>query len=169
MPLTISRGTPIVWGQTGALSVTHVLSINGLADGSARMGQYADLGAEHAEEFEVYLMIKTGTAPTAGNTVDLYLVCTNDLSNWPGKVTGSDASYTLGTSDANLRQCGMPASCLVATNDANTTLIQSPTLWVPKGRYVTPILDNNLGQAIVSEGTASNNPTKVILIPRNLG
>ena len=168
MSLEISRGTAIIWGEAGASGVTHTLTVDALANGAARMGAYADLGASHAEEYEVYLYVETGTAPTAGNTVDVYLVTTNDTSNWPGKVTGSDAAYTLGTADANLRQAGMPVVSLIATNDGNTVLKQAPVIWRPRGRYVTPIIDNNLGQAIRDETTATDNDTRIIIIPRNI-
>ncbi len=168
MAFEISRGTPIVWGEAGASGVTHTLSVNNLASGAAQMGDYVDLGASHAEEYEVYLYVETGSAPTAGNTVDVYFMVTNDLSNWPAKVTGSNAAYTLGTADANLRQAGMPVISLVATNDANTVLRQPPVIFKPKGRYVVPIIDNNLGFAIRNEGSPVDNGTRVILVPRNI-
>lgn len=168
MAFEISRGTPIIWGQPGASGVTHDLSVDGLANGAARMGEYADLGASHAEEYEVYLYVETGTAPTAGNTIDVYLICSNDTTNFPAKVTGIDAAYTLGTADANLRQAGMPLISLIATNDANTILRQPPVIWRPKGRYIIPIIDNNLGQAIRDETTATDNDTRIILVPRNI-
>ena len=44
-------------------------------------------------------------------------------------------------------------------------LIQAPVVWRPIGRYVAPIVDNNLGQAIRDEATATNNGSRVILIP----
>jgi hypothetical protein len=81
-------------------------------------------------------------------------------------VTGSDAAYTLGTSDANLRQVGTPVVSLVATADANTVLGQVPSIWRPRGRYVAPIIDNNLGQAFRDETTATDNGTRLILVPR---
>lgn len=168
MSLEISRGTSIIWGQPGASGVTKDLTTDGLANASARMGVFADLGASHAEEYEVYLVVETGTAPTAGNTVDLYLVSSNDSANWPAKVTGADAAYTLGTADANLRQAGMPVVSLIATADANTVLRQAPVIWRPRGRYVAPILDNNLGVALRDETTAIDNDTRIILIPRNI-
>ena len=167
MSFEVSRGTSIIWGEAGASGVTHTLSVDGLANGSARMGVYADLGASHAEEYEVYLVVETGTSPTAGNTADLYLVASNDTSNWPAKVTGADAAYTLGTADANLKQASIVTS-LVATADANTVQRQAPVIWRPRGRYVTPIIDNNLGQAFRDETTATDNGTRIILIPRNI-
>lgn len=162
----IEQGTPIIWGVSGASGVTHALSVDGLANATARMGAAADLGAYWDDEYLVYLIGETGTAPTAGNTLDLYLVCSYNNTTWPAKVTGSDGVYTLGTSDANLRQAGPPVVCLIATNDGTTTLVQAPVIWRPTGRYVAPILDNNLGQALRDETTATDNDTRVILVPR---
>jgi hypothetical protein len=161
----VSQGAAIVWGEAGASGVTHTLSLDALADGAARQGASADLTSDWDRDYAVYLVAETGTAPTAGNVVDLYLVSSHNGTDWPAKVTGSDAAYTLGTSDANLRQAGAPVVSLFATNDANTVLRQAPVVWRPAGRYVAPIVDNNLGQAIRDETTATNNDSRVILIP----
>jgi hypothetical protein len=162
----ITQGTAIVWGEAGASGVTATLSLDGLASGAARQGASVDLGANFADEYIVELRVETGTAPTAGNTAELYLLSSTDNSNWPAKVTGSDAAYTLGTSDANLRQAGPPVVTLVATNDGNTVLIQNQSIWRPRGRYVSPIVDNNLGVAFRDETTATDNGSRVILTPR---
>ena len=162
----IAQGTAIVWGEAGASGVTATLSLDALANGAARQGASVDLGANFADEYIVELRVETGTAPTAGNTAELYLVSSTDNSNWPAKVTGSDAAYTLGTNDANLRQAGPPVATLVATNDGNTVLIQAQSIWRPRGRYVAPIVDNNLGQAFRDETTATDNGSRVILTPR---
>jgi len=161
-----TQGTAIIWGEAGASGVTATLSVDALANGSARQGASVDLGANFADEYLVYLQVETGTAPTAGLTVEVYLLSSWDNTNWPAKVTGSDGAYTLGTSDANLRQAGPPVITLIATNDTDTVLTQAPVIWRPRGRYVAPILDNNLGQAIRDEATASNNGTRIILVPR---
>lgn len=159
-----TQGTAIIWGEAGASGVTHTLSLDALANGAARMGASADLGANFASQYALYILCETGTAPTAGNTIDVYLIFSYNNSTWPAKVTGSDASYTLGTNDANLRQAGTPYS-LIATNDANTVLVQAPYIITPRGRYVVPIYDNNLGQAVRDEATATNNDSRVILVP----
>ena len=164
--IEVTQGTAIVWGEAGASGVTATLSLDALANGAARMGAAVDLGANFADEYIVELRVETGTAPTAGNTVELYLVSSTDNSNWPAKVTGSDAAYTLGTNDANLRQAGQPVATLVATNDGNTVLTQNQSIWRPRGRYVVPIVDNNLGQAFRDETTATDNGSRVILTPR---
>jgi len=162
----ITQGTAVVWGEAGASGVTATLSLDALANGAARQGASVDLGANFADEYIVELRVETGTAPTAGNTVELYLLSSTDNTNWPAKVTGSDGAYTLGTSDANLRQAGPPVATLIATNDGNTVLIQNQSIWRPRGRYVVPIVDNNLGQAFRDETTATDNGSRVILTPR---
>lgn len=163
-----TQGTAIVWGEAGASGVTATLSLDALANGAARMGAAVDLGANFADEYIVELRVETGTAPTAGNTAELYLISSTDNTNWPAKVTGSDAAYTLGTSDANLRQAGSPVVTLIATNDGNTVLIQNQSIWRPRGRYVVPIVDNNLGVAFRDEATNTNNDSRVILTPRRI-
>lgn len=164
--IEVTQGTAIVWGEAGASGVTATLSLDALANGAARMGAAVDLGVNFADEYIIELRVETGTAPTAGNTVELYLLSSTDNSNWPAKVTGSDGAYTLGTSDANLRQAGSPVVTLIATNDGNTVLIQYQSIWRPRGRYVVPIVDNNLGQAFRDETTATDNGSRVILTPR---
>ena len=96
----------------------------------------------------------------------LFRSYSHDNTNWPAKMTGSNGSYTLGTSDANLRQIGPPAVSLVVTNDANTLLIQASSIVRPRGRYVAPLVDNNSGQGTRNQATASNNLSRVYLIPR---
>lgn len=164
-----TQGTPVIWGEAGAtgisLTVTKTLSLDALADGSARMGASADLGANWNREYIVILIIETGTAPTAGSTVDLYFACSHDNVNWPGGVTGSDGAWPGdGNEDEWSKQLEHVVS-LVATNDANTVQMQSPVIWRPKGRYVAPVVDNNLGQAIRDEATATNNDSRVVLVP----
>lgn len=162
-------GTAIVWGEAGASGVTHTLSFDALADGTARMGAVADLGATWDEEYSVMLVIETGTAPTAGNRVDLYLPCTHSTSYYPGGVTGSDGAWPEDSNeDEWALQLGAPVCSLLATNDGNTVQVQAPVIWRPAGRYVVPVVDNNLGQAIRDEATATNNDSRVILVPRRL-
>jgi hypothetical protein len=162
----VTQGTAIIWGESGATGVTAVCSLDALANGAAQQGASVDLGANFADEYLVYFSVETGTAPTAGTTAEAYLVSSYDNTLWPAKVTGSNGAYTLGTSDANLRQAGPPVVSLVATNDGNTVLTQAPSIWRPRGRYVTCIIDNNLGQAFRDETTATDNGSRLILVPR---
>ena len=168
LPDTIKTvpGTPIIWGEAGASGVTHTLSLDALADGVARMGAVADLGTSWDMDYSVMLVVETGTAPTAGNSVDLYLPCTHSASYYPGGVSGSDGAWPADSNeDEWALQLGAPACSLLATNDGNVTQVQAPVLWRPSGRYVVPVVDNNLGQAFRDQATASNNTSRVILIP----
>lgn len=164
-----TQGTAIVWGESGASGVTRTLSLDALADGSARMGQAADLGADFEDEYILEARFETGTAPTAGNSVDVYLAWSTDNSNWPAGVTGSDAAWPAdGNEDEWAAQLGWPAIRLIATNDGNVVQPQNPVIVRAVARYVTVVVDNNLGQALRDEATATNNDSRVILTPRRV-
>lgn len=163
---TQELGTAVVWGEAGASGVTKTLSLDALADGSARMGASADLGAAWDQEYLVQLIVETGTGPTAGTRADLYLACSMDNSTWPAGVSGSDAAWPSdGNEDEWAVQLGWPVTSLIATNDGNTVQVQQPVIWRPRGRYVVPVVDNNLGQAFRDETTATDNDSRVILRP----
>lgn len=156
-------GTSVVWGEASGSGVTKTMSFDALADAAGRMGASADLGATWDEEYLLEFRVETGTAPTAGKTAELYLAFSIDNSNWPGKVTGSDAAYPTTVAD-NKKQLGIPY-VLVATADGTTVLKQKPWIIRPAGRYVVPVVVNLLGQAFRDEATASNNDSRVILTP----
>jgi hypothetical protein len=161
-----SQGTAIVWGEAGASGVTATLSFDALANGSARMGAAVDLGSNWRREYLAILQVETGTAPTAGLTAELYLASSHDNSTWPGGVTGSDGAWPSdGNEDEWSPQLGNPVSVLVATNDGNVIQTQNAVIWRATGRYVAPVVDNNLGQAFRDETTATDNGSRVILIP----
>ena len=162
-------GTAVIWGEAGASGVTHTLTFEALASGAARMGAVADLGTPAEDEYLVMLIIETGTAPTAGGTVDLYLGCSDSTARYPGGLTGSDAAWPGdGDEDQWAKQLGPPVVQLVATNDGNTVQIQNAVIWRPSGRYVIPVVDNNMDQAVRDEATATDNDSRVILVPRRL-
>lgn len=161
-------GTPIIWGEAGAtggsLTVTNTLSLDALANGSGRMGAAVDLGADWDGLYLLQLIVETGTAPTVGLTAECYLAWSHDNTNWPGKVTGSDAAYPTTVAD-NKRQLSFPATVLIATADANTVLKQEAVLIPAKARYVAPVVVNLLGVSFRDEATATNNDSRVVLTP----
>lgn len=157
-------GTPVVWGEAGGAGVTNTLSLDALANAAGRMGAAVDLGAQYEQDFQVFFWVESGTAPVAGVTAELYLACSHDNTNWPGKVTGADAAYPA-TVAANKLQLGPPVVVLIATADGNTVLRQQPALWTPPARYVCPVVVNLLGQAFRDQATAANNLSRVILVP----
>lgn len=165
----IEQGTAVIWGEAGATGVTLTLSLDALAAGSARMGAVADLGAQFDEEYLVMLIIETGTAPTAGTSVDLYFACADSTSRYPAGVSGSDNAWPAdGEEDEWAKQLGVPVVTLYATADANTIQVQNPVIWRPTGRYVVPVVDNNMSQAVRDETTATDNDSRVILVPRRM-
>jgi hypothetical protein len=164
-----TSGTPIVWGETGGtlmgLAVTHALGIDALANAAGRNGVFADLGADWEEEYSVWILAETGTAPTAGNQVEVYFSESHTSSVFAGKATGTNAAYSSTPSVAsNKLQLGLPF-CLVATADANTQQIQNAGKYRPGARYVAPVFINSLGQAIRDQATASSNLSGIILMP----
>lgn len=165
-----SQGTPIVWGQAGAvlmgLTVTHNMSLDALANGAGRNGVFANLGADFEQAYAVYILAETGTAPTAGNVVEVYFAPSHATTSFPGKATGTDAAYSSTPSVAtNKLQIGGNPFVLVATADANTELIQFAGIYYPPSQYVAPVYINGLGQALRDEATASNNTSGIVLVP----
>lgn len=170
MPATYSMGmqlgTPVIWGQPSASGVTKDLTLDALASTKARMGVYADLGATWQRLYLVVFHVETGTAPTAGLTADLYFACTPDTAiGWPGGVDGTDAAYKNGEELEWLKQLDRPVVQLKATNDGNTVQKQNPVIWIPKGRYVAPVVYDGLGVAFRDEATDTDNGSRVYLYP----
>ena len=167
------HGTAVIWGEAGAtgisLTVTNTLTFEALAAGSGRMGVKEDLGAVWDVEYYVQLIIESGTAPTAGGTVELYMANSFQDANYPGGVSGADAAWPAdGNEDEWRKQLGAPVVILSATNDADTVQVQEPVIWRPAGRWVVPVVDNNMDQAVRDEATATNNDSRVVLVPRQL-
>jgi hypothetical protein len=159
-------GTAVIWGESGASGVTKTLTFEALAAGSARMGASADLGAAWDQDYYVQLIIESGSAPTAGGAIDLYIACSYDNSTWPAGVSGSDGAWPSdGNEDEWAKQLGRPVCSLIATNDGTAIQVQQPVIWRPRGRYVAPVVDNNWDQAVRDEATATNNDSRVILVP----
>ncbi len=165
-------GTPIVWGEAssttvaGGYTTTLTMGMDALADGSARMGAEADLGADHAEEYLVQGAFESGTAPTAGLAFDYFLAWSGDGTNYPAGVTGSDGAWPAdGNEDEWKLQLNAPVTSVVATNDGTAIQIQNAVRVKAKGRYVVVVADNNLGQALRDEATASNNGSGLVMWP----
>lgn len=136
------------------------MSLDALASGSAWQGAYADLGALFDRWHSLKCSVESGTAPTAGGIVSVYLVWSYDFTRFAGGVTGSDGSFTA----ANVSQLGIPYT-LPALNSANAEQISNSWLIRPKARYVAPVLLNSWDQAIRNQATNSNNLSRIVLTP----
>jgi hypothetical protein len=164
----LTAGTPIVFGEDSGtilgLTVTHTLAVDALAAGAGRMSDSADLD-NGSGQLPVLLMVQvaveTGTAPTAGTVVPVYLAFANSTSHFPAAITGTDGAFTV----ANRNQLGVPASILVAYATGTVTQKQQPSMVLVKGRYLAVVLINDMNQAVRDEATASNNETGVVVTP----
>lgn len=150
-------GTPVVWADSADYAGdggtrTHQIDLTGVADGAARQGAKADLGATRAKRFAVTLCVEMAVAPVAGKTVALYWAASPHATAGtmnPGGCSGADAAYT-GTTGGTLDESLPPIQFignLILTPDADPVLqIQDFTLF-PLHRYGMPVVDNNGGQA----------------------
>jgi len=166
-----SDGTPVVWADTTDYSSTvsgytrtHQLNIENVVTGAARQGAKADLGATRARLYAVRVGIEWGTAPTAGNVVEIYwsgsVSATAGTGNSAG-ASGTDLAYKA-TEEAEWLKQAMLLGSLVATNDgAGTTQIQTVGYFTPPHRYGMPIVYNTSGQTF--DGDAANH--FVALVP----
>ncbi len=158
-----SQGTAIIWGQPSASGVTHNLTFDNLAAAAGRQGVYADLGAEWDDEYAVIFAAESGTAPTAGGLAELYLAAAHATSGyWPQDVDGTDKAYTV----AYKAQLGAPVVLLSAINVGNVLQVGPATIWRPPARYVTAVVINNWSQNFRDETTATDNDSRVIIVPR---
>lgn len=165
----IAQGTEIVWGTSGGAGITSGKNIllDNLASGAAREGVYADLGATFSEWYRLWIVIETGTAPAAERQIDVHLNWSYDGTNWSGGGTGTDAAFTLGTNDVNLRNIngGSISGLLQPGAAGNTTFRSGPFDVLARGRYVSPIVVNRMDVAIRNQTTDSDNTSRIILVP----
>jgi len=141
------QGTLLQWIGSGGDSAITLAS---LANGSARMGVYDDLGATWDQDMAARLVCEFASAPTAGESVEAYLAFSHNNSVWPAGVSGSDAAWPAdGNEDEWKKQLGPPVCWLITTNDSNGTVQIGPWhRFRPNARYTAPVVDNNSGVAL---------------------
>lgn len=163
-------GTAVILGDASAttnFAVTKTLTLNALASGAARMSDYINFGEDWTEEWACAVLIETGTAPTAGTTVDVHIGYSTLNNLFPGGCTGSDGVFQSGNEAAFLKRLGRPINQFIATASTNTLGFQNFRFFRPMAQYGVVVAYNQLGQAIRNQGTASNNLSRIILCPRN--
>lgn len=167
---TLEMGTPVCWADTSdynsgnsGITRTHQIDLTSLADGAARQGAKADLGANRAPAYAVKVCIEMDVAPTAGRCVEVYWSSSYSATAATGNdggssVTGADAAWVPGGGaeadiDEFKRQLIL-IGIVVLTADAASTyqvaLINSA--FCPPTRYGQVIVKNDGGQAF--EGDA---------------
>lgn len=159
----IEGGTPIVWADTtdysnvaSGYTRTHQLDLTSLANGAARQGAKADLGATRPAGYAVRVGIEMDVAPTAGNTVEFYWsasASSTAATGNDGGASGADGAYKAGEEDEWKKQLTY-IGCIILTNDAAPT-VQMQTIngfFIPPERYGQVVVVNESGQAL--EGDA---------------
>lgn len=128
------------------------LTLVSLADGAARQGAKADLGATRAPKYSVTLRVEFDVAPVSGTIVSLYYAssphATAGTAN-PGGTSGADAAYTGTTGDSladSLKQLDL-IGVLICTSDLATVVQQQTFVYAPSERYGMPVVFNEGGQA----------------------
>ncbi len=154
----ITIGTPIVLADaTDAGSGSAVLGartdqidLTSLASDAMRQGAKVDFSANIDLEYVVAGAFEFATAPTAGETVDLYMAWSNDAAAGdgnPGGVSGADSAYT--GSSKQLQYVGS----LVATVDVapNVQIDTAISTISPRARYGTLVVHNNTSDAFAGD------------------
>lgn len=162
--ILVQTDTPIVFADTDdysssvtGLARTHQLDLTGISSGAARQSEKADLGANRAKQYRVFVGVEFATDPADNNRIEIWWAgspsSTAGNAN-PGGVTGSDADYT-GTAGSSLAESLQQLEylgSLVLTND-NTTVVQYGYVGVLQNpdRYGSVVLFNNSDDALHSD------------------
>jgi len=160
--ILIEMGAAVCWAKDGEYSSsgsgverTHELDLTSLADGAARQGEKADLGAKRARQYGVLVGIELDVAPSAGEVVDVYwsesYSGTAGTGN-AGGASGADSAYKPGEEDEWVKQLIYVGSLVLTADAAPTVQRASVGLLSPTTRYGMPIVHNRSGQAF--EGDA---------------
>ena len=146
--LKTTRGTPIVWSDSGA---DLVMTLNNLAAGVARIGAQKDLGVGATDEtFTVRLTVQFETAPVIGETVDVY-VSTSDGTEEDGQEGVADAN--LGTVES-LKNMILVRSLVVTSTDLNHDMTVSGVARITT-RYFSPVVYNNTADNLKATANVS--------------
>lgn len=141
------QGTTIVWTSSGG---DEDITLTSLANNAGRIGTVYDRGSTHSRRMRFWLQVDFVTsAPTKGTTVDLYLITSDDNTNWDGGTAPTNSA--LGSVDT-LSQYVFVGSLVL---DDILTPNQSASFEIELGvRYIAPVVYNNgTGQALTATGT----------------
>lgn len=145
----------VVWADTTDFSVTgvtrtHQIDLTSLASGSARGGAKADLGANPGDEYAVEIAVEFASAPTAGGQVQVGLSWSDNSTAGTlnsGGHSGTDAAFTLGTSNTLFSQLDFIGTMSVNAAGAGTVQRSALGMIRPVTRYVSPVVWNSASTA----------------------
>jgi hypothetical protein len=139
-----TQGTTLTWTSSGG---DYSLTLTSLANSAGRAGAECDFGSPFPERVRIELQVDFTSAPTAGNTVDVYWSSSQDGTDYDGECTGSDAAYSTEADCARLHYVGS----LSASNDTDAQ--RASWVFFLPARYGLPVIFNKSGQALTSTGT----------------
>lgn len=127
-----------------------LLDLAGLTDATGiACGAYLDLGeAPRTLEYEFTLHIDGFASGTAllGETIDLYVIESNDGSNFDGRPSTAPTASTEGTITVDqTRNAKYVGSVRVTTTTEADNLLQGRFITKLSGRYVAPVIINRTG------------------------
>lgn len=163
--IPIKEKTAVVWADTtdysstiSGLARTAQIDLTSLANAAARQGAKVDLTVLRAQEYLVFVALEFAVAPASTNQINIYFSQSSSATAGnanEGGASGADAAYT-GTAgdslDDSLKAVKLGPFPFIVTSDATTTVqyqlvgkISTPM------RYLSVIVDNNSGQALVAD------------------
>jgi len=156
----ISPEASVTWADSGG---DKLLDLGGLAAGSVKCGAYADLGSgARSDIYELELFIDGfGSAPTVGQTVDLFITQSNDGTNFDGEPSAAPGSSSEGTVTANQALNMLYVGSVVVASTTAADGLRARFSARLTGRYVAPVVINRTAVALL--GTADAH--RVILTP----
>lgn len=163
----VKMGTPICWADAtdysatnSGIARTHQIDLTSLADGAARQGAKADLGATRAAAYAVKVCIEFNAAPKAGNKVEFYWSSSYSGTAGTGNdggaaTTGADAAWAPGGGaeadiDEFKRQLIL-IGVLPLTADAAPQVATINPAFCPPTQYGSLIVKNDSGVAMVAD------------------
>ena len=152
-------GAAVTWSASGG---DAVLRLSGLADGAARRGGQVDLGERFAELYLMTVEIPMASAPTAGETIEVYLARSPDGETWPAGAYGHEGPYKTGEVSEWKKQFGVPDAVLPVTADDSDTMQTWSCVVRPMARYIAPVVANGAGVAVASLATGKITLTPLI-------
>jgi len=148
------RGTPVVWSSGG---VNEELILSELAVDGTLGGSYFDRGdlatTPAADEYEWEMIIEGfNTAPTIGETVDLYFSQSNDTTEFDGQPTslpGDTTQTATGPTTDMLKNMMYAGSAVVHSTTTTDELITRGVVRFTS-RFFFPVVHNNTTDILAS-------------------
>lgn len=142
--------TKVTYASAGTVTIT----LTSLANGSWRQSAVVDNTSNLYLDAHVGGSVQTGTTPTAGGTIDIYVYASYDNTLYTGGASGSDAAYTADGEEGLFRRL----ETIIVDASSDTDYIWGPTSvaelfggYLPRKWGI--VMENNTGAALNATGT----------------